>query len=58
MPDSLTLGMITIAWAGIILLGTQTFFTLVTLPVKYDASERVRKLLRLMKANLLADGCN
>ncbi len=41
----LTLGMSTIAWAGIILFGAQTFFTLVTLPVEYDASARARELL-------------
>lgn len=34
-----------IAWAGILLFGAQTLFTLVTLPVEYDASARARRLL-------------
>jgi len=34
-----------IAWAGIILFGAQTLFTLVTLPVEFDASARARKML-------------
>lgn len=34
-----------IAWAGIILFAAQTLFTLVTLPVEFDASARARKLL-------------
>ncbi len=41
----LAIGNAAIAWAGIILFGTQTLFTLVTLPVEYDASARARKLL-------------
>lgn len=41
----LIVGIPAIAWAGIILFGTQTLFTLVTLPVEYDASARARKLL-------------
>lgn len=41
----LALGVPTIAWAGIILFGAQTLFTLVTLPVEYDASARAKELL-------------
>jgi Zn-dependent membrane protease YugP len=41
----LVLGNEVIAWAGIALFGAQTLFTLVTLPVEYDASARARKLL-------------
>jgi Zn-dependent membrane protease YugP len=41
----LAIGNVTVAWAGIILFGTQTLFTLVTLPVEYDASSRARELL-------------
>lgn len=36
---------LTIAWAGVVLFATQTLFTLVTLPVEYDASARAQKLL-------------
>jgi Zn-dependent membrane protease YugP len=39
------LGNLTIAWAGVALFATQTLFTLVTLPVEYDASARAQKLL-------------
>lgn len=39
------LGITQLAWAGIILFGTSTFFTLVTLPVEFDASARAKKLL-------------
>lgn len=41
----IVLGIPLVAWAGIILFGTQTLFTLVTLPVEYDASARARELL-------------
>jgi Zn-dependent membrane protease YugP len=41
----LMLGINQIAWAGIILFGTQTLFTLITLPVEFDASARARQLL-------------
>jgi hypothetical protein len=41
----LVLGNEGIAWAGIALFGAQTLFTLVTLPVEYDASARARRLL-------------
>jgi Zn-dependent membrane protease YugP len=34
-----------VAWTGVILFGTATVFTLVTLPVELDASERARELL-------------
>ncbi len=34
-----------VAWGGVILFGTSTVFTLVTLPVELDASERARELL-------------
>jgi uncharacterized protein len=39
------LGNLTIAWAGIALFAAQTLFTLITLPVEYDASARAQKLL-------------
>lgn len=39
------LGNFTIAWAGIALFAAQTLFTLVTLPVEYDASARAQQLL-------------
>lgn len=39
------LGMDQVAWAGIILFGTQTLFTLITLPVEFDASSRAKELL-------------
>ena len=39
------LGNLNIAWAGIALFATQPLFTLVTLPVEYDASNRAQKLL-------------
>jgi Zn-dependent membrane protease YugP len=41
----MVLGITQIAWAGIVLFGTSTFFTLVTLPVEFDASARAQKLL-------------
>jgi Zn-dependent membrane protease YugP len=34
-----------IAWAGVILFAGQTIFTLITLPVEFDASRRARQLL-------------
>jgi hypothetical protein len=39
------LGIDQITWAGIILFGTQTLFTLITLPVEFDASSRAQELL-------------
>lgn len=41
----LVLGIPMVAWSGIILFGAQTLFTLVTLPVEYDASARAKALL-------------
>jgi Zn-dependent membrane protease YugP len=34
-----------VAWAGIILFGAAVLFTLITLPVEFDASARAKKLL-------------
>jgi len=34
-----------VAWAGVVLFGTSTLFTLVTLPVELDASKRAQTLL-------------
>ena len=34
-----------VAWAGVILFGAAVLFTLVTLPVEFDASARAKKLL-------------
>ena len=34
-----------LAWAGVILFGAQTLFTLITLPVEFDASARAQQLL-------------
>jgi Zn-dependent membrane protease YugP len=34
-----------LAWAGLILFGAAVVFTLVTLPVEFDASRRAKKLL-------------
>ena len=39
------LGANSLAWAGVILFGAQTFFTLITLPVEFDASARAQQLL-------------
>ena len=39
------LGIDQITWAGIILFGTQTLLTLITLPVEFDASSRAQELL-------------
>jgi len=39
------LNMPQVAWAGVLLFGTNTLFTLVTLPVELDASKRARELL-------------
>ena len=39
------LNMPTLAWVGIIMFGSSTLFTLVTLPVEIDASKRARALL-------------
>jgi Zn-dependent membrane protease YugP len=36
----------TIAWVGLILYGAAFLFTVITLPVEYDASRRAIKLLR------------
>ena len=36
----IVLGMNSLAWVGIILYAAQTFFTLITLPVEFDASAR------------------
>jgi Putative neutral zinc metallopeptidase len=34
-----------LAWAGVVLFGAQTLFTLITLPVEFDASARAQQLL-------------
>src|SRR5215831_11966917 len=34
-----------LAWAGVLLFGAQTLFTLITLPVEFDASARAQQLL-------------
>jgi len=47
----LILGLNKLAWAGVILFGAQTLFTLITLPVEFDASARARDLL--VKANII-----
>ena len=39
------LGANTLAWAGVLLFGAQTLFTLITLPVEFDASTRAQQLL-------------
>ena len=39
------LGLPQIAWTGVLLFGTSTLFTLVTLPVELDASKRAKELL-------------
>jgi Zn-dependent membrane protease YugP len=39
------LGANSLAWAGVILFGAQTLFTLITLPVEFDASARAQQLL-------------
>ena len=39
------LGADTVAWVGVILFGAQTLFTLITLPVEFDASARAQQLL-------------
>jgi uncharacterized protein len=41
----LVLGINQIAWVGVALFAAQTFFTLITLPVEFDASKRARELL-------------
>ena len=41
----LLLGANSLAWAGVILFGAQTVFTLITLPVEFDASARAQQLL-------------
>lgn len=41
----LFLNMTGLAWAGLILFSAAVFFTLVTLPVEFDASKRARELL-------------
>jgi Zn-dependent membrane protease YugP len=35
----------TLAWAGVVLFGVAVLFTLVTLPVEFDASKRAKALL-------------
>ncbi len=35
----------TLAWVGVILFGAAVVFTLVTLPVEFDATRRAKKLL-------------
>ena len=35
----------TLAWAGLVLFGVAVIFTLITLPVEFDASRRAKKLL-------------
>lgn len=42
---------LTIAWIGVILFGASAAFTLVTLPVEFDASKRAKELL--LKENIL-----
>jgi len=39
------LGIPTLAWVGIILFGSSTVFSLITLPVEFDASARAQELL-------------
>lgn len=39
------LGFPTLAWAGVILFGSSCIFSLITLPVEFDASDRAQKLL-------------
>lgn len=39
------LGILELAWLGVILFGLSTLFTLVTLPVELDASNRAKQLL-------------
>lgn len=39
------LGIAELAWVGVILLGASVLFSLVTLPVEFDASRRAKKLL-------------
>ena len=41
----IVVGMNSLAWVGIILYAAQTFFTLITLPVEFDASARAQELL-------------
>lgn len=41
----LLLNFTTLAWAGVILFGAAVLFTLVTLPVEFDASKRAKQLL-------------
>ncbi len=41
----LLLNITQVAWAGIILFGAAVLFTLITLPVEFDASARAKKLL-------------
>ncbi|MGB6428610.1 MAG: zinc metallopeptidase [Methyloceanibacter sp.] len=47
----LILGITPLAWLGVILFGLQTLFTLLTLPVEFDASARARDLL--LKAHII-----
>ena len=39
------LGIVELAWLGVILFGLSTLFALVTLPVEFDASNRAKRLL-------------
>jgi Zn-dependent membrane protease YugP len=41
----LLLNITQVAWAGVILFGAAVLFTLITLPVEFDASARAKKLL-------------
>jgi Zn-dependent membrane protease YugP len=41
----LLLNFTTLAWAGVVLFGVAVLFTLVTLPVEFDASKRAKALL-------------
>jgi hypothetical protein len=41
----LLLNLTTLAWVGLILFGAAVVFTLITLPVEFDASRRAKKLL-------------
>ena len=52
----LVLNLPTVAWTGVILFSAQTLFTLITLPVEFDASERARQLL--VSQNIVVDEQN
>lgn len=55
------LGILELAWAGVILFGVSTLFTLVTLPVEIDASNRAKSLLLsegILKSEEESEGVN